>query len=174
MRNMENERRLNMNKVVIKETPNADSRTMEGKELDRDLIFEDTKSHIKGVQDIMEEMSNKLLDNSKRHDFTKIKEFDGFFDMLSELVTNGHNVNGNKWWELHITDERHHVLNKEPKDVNLFDILELIADVNASGMARTGEVYDIQMPGDLLIRAFNNTMRMVKNSIEVEKVTPDE
>lgn len=162
-----------MNKVVIKETPNADSRTMEGKELDRDLIFEDTKTHIKGVQDIMEEMSNKLLDISKRHDFTKIKEFNGFFEMLEMIVVDGKKHTDSDWWELHITDERHHVLDKEPKDVNLFDILELIADVNAAGMARTGEVYDIQMPGDLLIRAFKNTMHMVKNSIEVEKVTPE-
>ena len=58
-----------------------------------------------------------------------------------------------------------------PGDVNLIDVLDFVADCIMAGMARTGEVYPLELPDDLLKRAFDNTVSMLKAEVVVE--TPD-
>jgi len=67
---------------------------------------------------------------------------------------------------------RHH-LNYEdgvPKDVNLLDVLEYVADCVMAGMARSGSVYEVKISDELLQRAFQNTVELLKKNVVV--VTP--
>ena len=51
--------------------------------------------------------------------------------------------------------------------MNLVDVLDFIIDCCVAGMARSGEVYPLNLPNALLQRAFNNTVDLLKENIEV-------
>jgi hypothetical protein len=55
-----------------------------------------------------------------------------------------------------------------PKDVNLIDVLELIADCVMAGMARSGSVYPFNVDTEVLKRAFDNTAELLKSQVVVE------
>lgn len=54
-----------------------------------------------------------------------------------------------------------------PADVNLIDVLDFIADCVMAGMARSGSVYPLVLPPELLERAFQNTVELLKANVRV-------
>lgn len=66
---------------------------------------------------------------------------------------------------------RHHL--NEPdgirEDVNLVDVLDFIADCVMAGMARSGSVYPLELPNELLQKAFQNTVELLKSNVQVEE-----
>lgn len=64
---------------------------------------------------------------------------------------------------------RHH-LNMEDgvrADVNLIDVLDFIADCVMAGMARSGSVYPLKLSPEVLERAFQNTVELLKGQVVV-------
>lgn len=55
----------------------------------------------------------------------------------------------------------------DPHDVNLIDVLDFIADCCMAGLARSGSVYELKLPAELLQRAFQNTIRHLIDSTEL-------
>jgi hypothetical protein len=53
------------------------------------------------------------------------------------------------------------------EDVNLIDVLDFIADCVMAGMARSGSVYPLTLSPELLERAFQNTVSMLKAEVVV-------
>jgi RecG-like helicase len=45
---------------------------------------------------------------------------------------------------------------------------KLIADCVMAGMARSGSVYPLELPTDVLVRAFQNTVELLKSKVVVE------
>ena len=74
-----------------------------------------------------------------------------------------------EWWDKHRKINRHHLLQEDgvPQDVNLIDVLDMIADCVMAGMARSGEVYPLNLDPDVLMRAFQNTVELLKQHVEV-------
>jgi hypothetical protein len=72
-----------------------------------------------------------------------------------------------EWYQLHINEERHHLLSRCPEDVNLIDVLEMIADCTCAGLARSCEVRDLEITTDILERAVKNTVELIKQKVEV-------
>jgi hypothetical protein len=64
---------------------------------------------------------------------------------------------------------RHHLDKADgvPTDVNLIDVLEHIADCVMAGMARSGSVYELKLPDEVLQRAFANTVNLLKSLVGV-------
>jgi hypothetical protein len=56
--------------------------------------------------------------------------------------------------------------------VNLLDVLEYISDCVMAGMARSGSVYDLTMPPELLERAFKNTVDLLKSQVVISDTKP--
>ena len=54
-----------------------------------------------------------------------------------------------------------------PADVNLIDVLEFVADCVMASMARSGSVYPLQLTPDVLERAFQNTVELLKSQVAV-------
>lgn len=71
-----------------------------------------------------------------------------------------------EWYQLHINKERHHLLSRCPEDVNLLDVLEMVVDCVCAGMARSGDVYPIEINDDILNKALSNTIELIKNMTE--------
>lgn len=115
-------------------------------------------------------MREVLWTKACNHDFTKIRNIDEFYDdFLACQKDKSKDFRSMDWYQLHITEERHHLDAKVPEDVNLFDVMERIADIVMAGMARTGSVFPDKLPDGLLEKAYQNTIEMLKSRVRVEK-----
>ena len=73
------------------------------------------------------------------------------------------------WFKNRHMTERHHLNDRVPDDVNLLDVLEMVIDCTAAGLARSGSVYDITIPVDVLNKAINNTKQLIIDNTEVDE-----
>ena len=105
----------------------------------------------------------KLTEAAGEHDYDKLTAIDWFHE---DFVT-GFKQTG--WWDNHRKIHRHHLAQEDgvPEDVNLLDVLEYISDCVMAGMARSGSVYDLTMPPELLERAFKNTVELLKAEVVI-------
>jgi hypothetical protein len=109
-----------------------------------------------------------LLQAAGRHDYDKISDINGFHrDFLTGFAQT-------EWWDKHRKLNRHHLLQPDgvPEDVNLIDVLDMVSDCIMAGMARSGSVYPLEISDEVLRRAFNNTVELLKSQVEVVS-TPD-
>lgn len=153
--------------IKIKKSHNADTRTAVGEVSEKDLL-DNSISHIKDVQNITKYFSIALVTKLNIHDYTKIKNISQFHADFENTRHNGANFIELPWYKNHITEERHHLSTDNfPADVNMFDIIEMIIDNVAAGMARSGEIRQIPIPNEILQKAVQNTAELLKNNIEI-------
>jgi len=158
--------KTNSGKVLIEPTPYADTRTIET-DITEEMLMGDTLKHIEAVNNLLKHSALKLIEAGKVHDRTKIGEdFDAFFKIIKSGRT-GEDFFRSRWYKKHIREERHHINARVPKKVNLFDVLEMITDVVAAGLARTGKVYPVNLTDEVLQDAVKNTVDLLINESEV-------
>ena len=154
-----------MEKILIKKSSTADTRTCDWSKVSKDQLYEASKQHIEDVRRglffLMEKLRIALLD----HDRTKLAYIDLFH---REFQTGFKTI---EWWEMHQKEERHHFNNPDyiQDDVNLLDVLEQIVDGVMAGMARSGQ-YRKEVPSaQLLLKAYENTAKLLLEQVEVEE-----
>lgn len=147
--------------IIVKKSPNADSRTLQGP-VGKEELTRSTQSHIEDVCHGMELMANMIVQRSRQHDHTKLESMDEFHAAL----TSGH-ITDTLWYNHHITAERHHLKKHVPEDVNLIDVIEHVVDCTMAGLARSGEVYDIDIDPNVLILAIQNTSKMIQEFTKI-------
>ena len=151
-------------KIRIIKSPNADTRSAKGN-VSKEELLDQTLSHILDVQNVGCMLADKLKEQVAMHDHTKIDYIDDFYnDFVSGKQRE--DFKSLPWWQKHMT-ERHHLNDSVPEDVNLIDVLEMVIDCTVAGLARSGNVYDITIPDDVLIKAINNTKDLIINSVKV-------
>ena len=150
--------------IKIKKSPNADIRTAV-EVVTREILVEDTISHMKDVENGCNFIANKLMEAGKAHDYTKIALMDKFYEDFSRRLE-GIDFKQLGWWQQHMR-ERHHLDHSVPEDVNLIDVIEMIVDCCMAGMARTGDMYEIKIDNEVLQKAVRNTMLLMLKNIEV-------
>lgn len=157
--------KTNSGKVLIEPTPYADTRTIEI-DITEEMLMGDTLKHIEAVNNLLKHSALKLIEAGKVHDRTKIGEdFDAFFKIIKSGKT-GEDFFKSRWYKKHIREERHHIDARVPKKVNLFDVLEMITDVVAAGLARTGKVYPVNLTDEVLQDAVKNTVALLISESE--------
>jgi len=150
--------------LKIKKSEIADTRTCDFSKVSKDELLEASHEHIGDVSQALGLFRAMLELSSGEHDFDKLTEIDHFHsDFKGGFEETG-------WWDNHRRINRHHIDKEDgiPSDVNLIDVLEHIADCVMAGMVRSGKVYDIELPDELLQRAVKNTVELLKNQVEVE------
>jgi len=153
--------------ITIKKSPTADTRTCDFSKVSKERLLHSSKEHIGDVDKALMWMCAQLETRSYSHDHDKISGIDQFHADFVNGFEEGHT----NWWDNHRKVNRHH-LNMDdgvPDDVNLFDVLEMIADCGVSGMARSGSVYPMELDSGILQQAVENTMKMLVENIEVEE-----
>ena len=151
-------------KIIIYKSPSADTRSAKG-DVSKDELLSSTLSHILDVQNVGGFLADRFKEQISNHDHTKIDYLDEFFaDFTSGKK--GAEFKKLPWWEKHMT-ERHHLNDSVPEDVNLIDVLEMVVDCTVAGLARSGEVYDISIPSDVLTKAINNTKQLIIDNTEI-------
>ena len=54
-----------------------------------------------------------------------------------------------------------------PDDANLIDVLEMIVDCTLAGLTRSGTVRPVEIDSEILKKAVDNTVQLIKNMVEV-------
>ena len=155
--------------ITIKECKTADTRTAT-ELVSKEVLLSSSLQHIEDIKKAMYWMADMLKDASCNHDFTKLNNINQFHsDCIDCQLDNIKNFKTMKWFQLHITEERHHLQEHVSADVNLFDVLEFIADNVMAGLARTGTVRNCTLPDGLLESAYTNTIALLNKNVEVVK-----
>lgn len=152
-------------KVIINKSPNADTRSAKW-DITKEELLKDTQSHIQDVNNVGKWVMEQFIKQLKWHDHTKIDYIDSFYEDFTKGMKDG-NFKELPWWQIHKT-ERHHLNDSVPEDVDLIDVLEMVIDCTCAGLARSGEVYDITIPSDVLVKAINNTKELIINNTEIK------
>lgn len=154
--------------IKIKKNPNSDTRTA-SKNVNFEDVQEANDMHISDVNHVMEWLSNFIKARGVTHDYTKKSQEKLYYDNFLSTINNGTDFTKDEWYQMHIKAERHHLLANCPDDVNLIDILEMIVDCTCAGLTRSGEVRPMEIDDDILHKAINNTVELIKSVVEVEE-----
>lgn len=151
--------------ITIKKSPTADTRTCDFAKVSGDTLLSSSIYHIEDVRQGIELFRQKLAHAARVHDQDKLSDIDGFH---RDFVTG---FKEHSWWDRHKKLNRHHLLEPDgvPEDVNLIDVLDMIADCVMAGMARSGDVYPLKISDDVLKRAFENTVSLLKSQVKVSE-----
>lgn len=155
--------------VTIYKNPNGDTRTAP-KNVSFEEFQEANDMHREDVNQVMYELSQMVDKRGENHDCTKKSQERMFYKNFLSTMNEGTDFVNDEWYQLHIKAERHHLLSHCPDDVNLIDVLEMISDCVCAGMARSGEIRDLEIDSDILNRAVQNTAKMIKDMIEVKEI----
>jgi hypothetical protein len=134
--------------IEIKKSQNADTRSCDYTNVSKEDLEYNTKQHISDVQQGIQYFIAKLEKAQIEHDKTKLTKLDDFYN---DFITGFEKTT---WWEMHKQEERHHISSPDGirDDVDLVDVIEHVVDCVMAGLARTGTVYPIELPVELLQR----------------------
>lgn len=128
------------------------------------------ESHRGDVDRLIERFCALLKKSADRHDWSKVREpYRSMFyrDMVATMEGRMQFEDG-EWYKLHYEKlERHHLGKYAPDDVDLFDVIEMVCDCVAAGMARSGEVRPLEIADGVFQKALANTVRILQNEIEL-------
>jgi hypothetical protein len=158
-----------MERITIKHNTLGDTRTATKVPTFYEFVGAN-RDHVNDVENMMRELADDIYKRGSKHDFTKMydPEKSLFYRELSAKIEGKIDsfVDG-EWYPMHCRTERHHLNEYCPEDVNLIDVLEMISDCVCAGMARSGNVYPIEIPSDILQKAVKNTVQMCIDAVEV-------
>ena len=152
--------------IKIHKSPSADTRSADHI-ISRDELLMSTEMHIDDVRKAMKFIRHQIFKAALRHDFTKLSRFTEFYEQFHEAQITGHWGVG--WFDqIHIVDERHHLKDNCPEDVDLVDVLEMLCDCVMAGLARTGHYREEEPDAEILVKAYKNTVKMLLDNTEVK------
>lgn len=156
-----------MEQIIIKRNPNGDTRT--AVDTSYKAFSEANRQHMQDVQVLMWNIGYDIQGRGWRHDITKITKEKQFYSDYIDTITKGADFVKGEWYKAHIKKERHHLLSRCPEDVNLIDVIEMICDCVAAGLARSGEVRKVEIPSEILKKAVDNTVDLLKDRVEISE-----
>lgn len=152
--------------IIIEKNPNGDTRTAS-----KDISFEQfqvaNSMHKADVYGVMRYLASLVHVAGLKHDYTKKSNEKLFYNNFLSTMNNGTDFVADEWYQMHINEERHHLLSRCPEDVNLIDVMEMIADCVCAGLARSGEVRELEISSDILERAVKNTVDLIVKEVDL-------
>lgn len=151
--------------IQVSKSPTADTRTCDFANTSKETLLTSSRQHIVDVVQGLALFSGLLIKAAGEHDYDKLTEIDWFHaDFITGFQETG-------WWDNHRKIHRHHLTMADgvPDNVNLLDILEYIADCVMAGMARSGSVYKLELSDEVLRRAFENTVELLKKEVVIKE-----
>jgi hypothetical protein len=154
--------------ITIRQSKTADTRTCDFAKVSKETLLASSRQHIADVGAALAFFGSLITRQAVAHDTDKLTDIDSFHaDFITGFAQTA-------WWDRHRLLNRHHLTNPDgvPLDVNLIDVLDFIADCVMAGMARSGSVYPLELPPELLTRAFQNTVELLKQNVRVATPPP--
>lgn len=150
-------------RIAIVSSPVADTRTCDYTKVTKEQLAKASDMHISDVVQALATYAHALQGAADVHDADKLDDIDGFHrDFLTGFKQT-------TWWDNHRRIWRHHLGQPDgvPDDVTLLDVLEYVADCVMAGMARSGSVDKLELPAEVLERAFQNTVAQLTALVTV-------
>lgn len=160
-----------MRKIKIKRNIIGDTRTADRVPTFTEFV-DSNLDHKNDVSAMMANLAEDIEERGKHHDFTKTTEpaRSLFYRELCEKIEGKiDRFEDGEWYPMHCKTERHHLKQHCPFDVDLIDVIEMICDCVCAGLARSGKVYPVEIPSDVLQTAVKNTTQMCINAVEVDE-----
>lgn len=154
--------------VEIDKSPNADSRTADKGKVSFEDFSKATDMHREDVKNVIYELAHRLREIGDKHDWTKKEQEDEYYDSYVTAKKNGTDFHKSDWYRNHVKEERHHIKYHVADDINLLDILEVICDHCCDELVEKGKVGKMDIDEDVLMKAFNNTVELVKSFIRLD------
>ena len=154
--------------VEIDKSPNADSRTADKGKVSFEDFSKATDMHREDVKNVIYELARRLREIGDKHDWTKKEQEDEYYDSYVTSKKNGTDFHKSDWYKNHVKEERHHIKYHVAPDINLLDILEVICDHCCDELVEKGKVGKMDIDEDVLMKAFNNTVELVKSFIRLD------
>lgn len=153
-----------MKDIILADSSNGDSRTCK-EDVTLDDVYEAVVIHRNDVVNALNWFAEDLICRGEDHDYDKVDDFDTYGVMVVKGIKDEEFL-ASEWWHKHITEQRHHITNYCPVDVNLLDVLEMIADRVVAEKGRTGTINTtyLDIDTDILLRAYWNTVRLLDDS----------
>lgn len=130
-----------------------------------DISFEEfskaTDEHREAVKNALYSLADRLEQAGEIHDWSKKQRERQFYNSFTSAKEKGLDFKKDDWYRYHVTTERHHIASHVANDINLIDALEMISDCCCAGLARSGKIYDLDIDPEVLMKAFNNTLKLV-------------
>lgn len=160
-----------MRRIKIKHNTLGDTRTATKVPTFYEFV-DANRDHVNDVENMMRELADDISKRGLKHDFTKMFEPEKslfYRELCAKIEGKIDSFVDGEWYPMHCRTERHHLNEYCPEDVNLIDVLEMISDCVCAGMARSGNVYPIEIPSDILQKAVKNTVQMCIDAVEVKE-----
>lgn len=164
-----------MRKLKIRKNTNGDSRV--ATKVPTFSEFNDSNfEHCANVKDMMLNFAKDIKQQGENHDWTKVIEpyRSIFYRDMCNAIEGRTKFEDGEWNKLHYATERHHLLRNVPGDINLIDVIEMIADCVCAGMARSGEVGPLEIDESILMKAIDNTVKLMAESVELQEAGEQE
>lgn len=159
--------------IEISKSPVNSTQTSESN-VSRESLKEGISSHQKDVHNAMFFFIKELFNSANKHDFTKVYNFDEFYSDFVKSKKTGVSFTESNWYKFHHNNERHHLLSNVPDDVNLVDVIEMICDCVVAAYSRTGKITEpIELPNEVLQKAFSNTLIEIERHLLITKKSDD-
>lgn len=159
-----------MKKIEIKRNSLGDTRTATRVPTFAEFANANTM-HVSDVYAMMNSIAQDIVARGLDHDITKrIEPHMSLFyrELCAKIEGKIDSFTDGEWYPMHCQTERHHLNEHCPDDVNLIDVIEMICDCVCAGMARSGNVYPIEIPSEILQKAVANTVQMCIDSVDVK------
>ena len=159
-----------MYRVTMKKNTLGDTRTAERMPTRAEFDVANL-SHIRDVDALVASFVQETIERVNRHEWTKVDEpYATMFyeDMKANIEDEKAPFEELEWFGLHINSERHHLNRRVPDDVDLIDVIEMLADCVSAGMTRSGHVYEIKIPNNILQKAVSNTVKKMIGAVEID------
>ena len=125
-------------------------------------------NHISDVQYVMYEIAKLINSAGSHHDNTKkLYEPEFYADFCKVLDGSTEKFTDMEWYQNHINEERHHINNRCPDDVDLIDIIEHIVDCCCAGKTRSGYISPVVIDPEILQKAVENTVKLIDNNTRI-------
>ena len=159
-----------MKKIIIRRNTNGDSRVATKVPTFSEFSLSNIE-HFTNVRDMMLNFAKDIERQGWKHDWTKGEEpyRSMFYRDMCNTIEGRMKFEDGEWNKLHYATERHHLLRNVPDDVNLIDVIEMIADCVCAGMARSGEVRPLEIDESILMKAIDNTVKLMAESVELQE-----
>ena len=156
-------------KIYLRDTSKGDSRTSGGNPRREDVYYA-VNVHRQDVAQSMKYLATQLEKMGKKHDWTKLDNFDEEYGYLVTHDVKDEDFLASDWWYKHLRLERHHVKDYAHLDVNLLDVLEWICDRVTAEKGRTGSINMnyLELDPIILVRAYYNTIKLLDDVTECE------
>lgn len=152
--------------IGITRNPDSDTRTA-SRYVTFDKFQRANRLHREEVKSVIQELGDKLIDIGVEHDYTKLQYEEEYFRDFKDTLENGSDFTKGEWYQMHIHKEKHHPTAYCHDDINLLHIIEFISDVLVATAARKGEAEMVELPPEILQKAYENTITLIKGMIFV-------